>query len=66
MIVTAKMKLECVQRELGWRRKVYPRRVQDERMRQKDMDYQIMVMEHIEADYVIRAAQERALTELPL
>lgn len=66
MIVTAEMKLECVRRELGWRRKVYPRRVQDERMQRREMDYQIMVMEHIEADYIIQAAEERALTELPL
>jgi hypothetical protein len=39
--------LECAKRELKYRRRVYPRLVLDERMRQESMDHEIACMERI-------------------
>lgn len=44
-------KLKAVERELGWRRKVYPRRVAEKKMRQDDADREIAVFEAIAEDY---------------
>lgn len=54
-------KLKAVQRELGFRRRVYARRVTEGKMTQALSDEQIGVFEAIEADYVIAAGKERLL-----
>ncbi|OHC97732.1 MAG: hypothetical protein A2792_09865 [Sphingomonadales bacterium RIFCSPHIGHO2_01_FULL_65_20] len=61
MTFTAQEKLEAVRRELGFRRRVYPRRVDDGAMTQALADKQIAVFEAIEADYDAQAAKERLL-----
>jgi hypothetical protein len=43
-------KLKVVQREVDFRRYVYPRRVADGKMRQAEADYQLAVMEAILED----------------
>lgn len=39
--------IECVQRELGYRRRVYPRLVETERMKQWKADVEIACMESV-------------------
>ena len=51
MEFTAKDKLEAVTRELGYRRRVYARRVARLQMKQEQADREIAVMQAIEADY---------------
>lgn len=53
---TAQQKLEAVERELGFRRRVYARRVEE-----RIADEQIAVFEAIAADYREKAAGERLL-----
>ncbi len=48
-------KLKCVERELRFRRVVYERNVQRERMTQQQADWEIGCMEAIAADYRIKA-----------
>ena len=48
---TAKDKLRCAERELGYRRVVYPRRVGDGKMRAEEAERQIEIMEAIVEDY---------------
>jgi hypothetical protein len=61
MTFTAQEKLEAVRRELGFRRRVYPRRVDDGAMSQALADKQIGIFEAIEADYEAQAQKERLL-----
>lgn len=58
---TAQQKLEAVERELGFRRRVYARRVEERKMTQQLADQQIAVFEAIAADYREKAAGERLL-----
>jgi hypothetical protein len=44
-------KLRSVERELGYRRRVFPRRVAMDKMKQADADREIAVFEAIAADY---------------
>lgn len=61
MSFTAQQKLKAIQRELGFRHRVYARRVADKKMSQAMMDDEIAVFEAIEADYEKAAASERLL-----
>jgi len=61
MSITDEDKLAAVKRELGYRRRVYPRWIENGKMTQKLADEQIAVFEAIEADYVERAAKGRLL-----
>lgn len=61
MTFTETEKLEAVQRELKWRRKVFPRRVQDGRMAPHEASFQIAIMEAIAADYERLAARGRLI-----
>lgn len=58
---TATDKLEAVQRELRFRRRVYADRVAQGKMKPAAMAFQIGVFEAIEADYAAQAAGERLL-----
>ena len=49
---TREEKLHCIQRELGFRRRVYERKVGDGRMTQRQADKEIWLMEEIERDYL--------------
>ena len=44
-------KLVALKREVALRRRVYPKWVKDGRMKIRDAEYQIKVMEEIVADY---------------
>lgn len=61
MTFTATEKLQAVQREIGYRRRVYARRVDEGAMSQKLADDQIAIFEAIEADYAALAQKERLL-----
>lgn len=62
MTFTTDQKLEAVIREIGFRRRVYARRVRDGKMNQAQADREIAVMEDIKADYErIVATDEPAL-----
>jgi type IV secretory pathway TrbD component len=61
MIFTAKDKLEAVERELGYRRRVYVRRVMNKQMTQELADRQIAVFEAILADYVEMEKRDRLI-----
>lgn len=54
-------KLEAVKRELGYRRRVYERRVADGKMRQSKADHELGVFEAIQADYEGRAQNARLI-----
>jgi hypothetical protein len=58
---TAQQKLDAVNRELGFRRRVYGRRVAEQKMTQQLADEQIAVFEAIAADYEKAALGERLL-----
>lgn len=49
-------KLKAVERELGYRRRVFPRRVEQQKMKQTDADREIAIFEAIAADYRGRIA----------
>jgi hypothetical protein len=59
--IPASEKLRAIERELGYRRTVYPRRVMDRKMTQKQSDWQIAVMEAIRDDYEKLAKEEQLL-----
>lgn len=61
MIFTAKEKLDAAQREIRMRRRVYPRRVSEQRMTQQLADREIALMEAIAKDYEEQAAKERLI-----
>jgi hypothetical protein len=48
---TREMKLKAIEREIGYRKRVYARRVGEQKMTQKQADYEIGVFEAIAADY---------------
>ena len=56
MTITDFDKLQCVVRELGFRRRVYARRIEQGKMTQAQADREIAVMESIAKDYQ-RSAQ---------
>lgn len=58
---TFQEKLEAIQREIAYRKRVYPRLVQSGRMTQALADKQIALFEEIERDYTEMAAKERLL-----
>lgn len=60
-VYTAKQKLDAINRELGFRRTVYARRVAEKKMSQQLMDEQIGIFEAIRDDYEQQAAGERLL-----
>lgn len=56
--ITFSDKEACARRELKFRRQVYPRRVEQGKMKQADADREIEVMEAIVEDYAKAAAVE--------
>lgn len=58
---TATMKLQCIDRELRYRRRVYSDRVERGTMTGRQRDREIALMEAIRADYEALAARERLL-----
>jgi hypothetical protein len=58
---TAKQKREAIERELNYRRFVYPGRVAAGKMTQKLADLQIAIFEAIKADYAEAEKGERLL-----
>lgn len=58
---TFEQKLEAVRRELKYRRRVYPRRIENKQMTQALADEQIAIMEAIAEDMEKEAAKERLL-----
>lgn len=61
MTFTAVDKLAAVDRELRYRRSVYARRVEADRMTQAMADKQIAVFQAIRDDYAALAEKERLL-----
>jgi hypothetical protein len=54
-------KRQAIERELNYRRRVYPRLVMTHRMSQKLADEQIAVFEEIRLDYIESEKKERLL-----
>lgn len=48
---TTEQKRAAIKREIGFRRRVYARRVEEGKMTQRDMEQEIGVMQAILADY---------------
>lgn len=59
--IPAVEKLRAIEREIGYRRLVYPRRVEAKKMTQKQADWQLQVMEAIRDDYLTLAKAENLL-----
>jgi hypothetical protein len=53
MIITLEEKLKCLKRELALRKAVYPKWVEQKRMKPHAAEHEIAVMEAIVADYVL-------------
>lgn len=60
MTFTARQKMQAAQREVGYRRFVYPKRVADGKMSQSECDRGIAIMDEIAADYGKLAREEEA------
>lgn len=58
---TAEQKLTAITRELGFRRRVYARRVSEAKMTEDQMNREIQVFEAIERDYQDKVSGERLL-----
>lgn len=58
---SAEEKLKAIERELGYRRHVYARRVIEGKMSQALADAQIAVFEAIRADYLAEVSKGRLL-----
>jgi hypothetical protein len=58
---TAHQLQRCAERELGWRRKVYPNRVLTGRLSQTKAAMEIDMMRAIAEDYAALAAKEKLL-----
>jgi len=61
MTFTSKEKLECAEREVMMRRKVYPRWIEQKKMKQETADRQIAIMDAIAEDYRKQEAEGRLL-----
>ena len=61
---TARDKMRCAQREAGYRRFAYPKRVEAGNMRQRDADEQIALMDEIAADYGALAKEQEGRERL--
>jgi hypothetical protein len=59
--IPAMEKLRAIERELGFRRTVYPRRVAENKMTQKQADWQLAVMMAIRDDYIALVKQEQLI-----
>ena len=62
--ITIEDKLACVVRELKFRRRVYPRMVEQRKMQQGQADRELATMEAIAEDYRLSAALEDSEIEL--
>lgn len=49
----------CAQREVRWRRKVYPQRVYQRRMSAEKAERELAMMQRIADDYLAKAEMER-------
>jgi hypothetical protein len=58
---TAQDKLACIERELRYRLRVYPRRVAEGKMSEQQMRREISIMEAIAADLRGNAERERLI-----
>lgn len=61
MAFTAQDKLDCIQREIGKRKHVYPRLVSEGKLSQSKATREIACMEAIAADLAPMAEKERLL-----
>jgi hypothetical protein len=66
MTFTFRQKMRAAQREAGYRRFVYPKRVAAGKMRQHQADEEIAIMDEIAADYGRAAEREEKKEKLPL
>lgn len=55
---TNRQKMQCAQREVGFRRRVYERRVQEGKMDRRKADEEIALMDEIAKDYGAAAEQD--------
>jgi hypothetical protein len=61
IMFTAKQKREAIERELGYRRRVYDQRVADGKMTKELADFQIKIFEAIRDDYGEIEKRERLI-----
>jgi hypothetical protein len=61
MIVTSQQKLDCIEREIRMRERVYPRWVADKKMSQAKADEELATMRAIADDYRQSAESERLI-----
>lgn len=61
MTFTAQDKLDAVKREIGYRKHVYARRVEQGKMTQQKANHEIAVFEAIHGDHEAAASKERLL-----
>jgi hypothetical protein len=58
---TAEQKRKAVERELSFRRRVYPRFIEQQKMTQQLADEQIAIFEAIRSDYTDAETKERLI-----
>ena len=59
--MTVEEQINCVKREIGFRKRVYPSQVEKGRMTQADMNYQIECMEYVLNSLVVLQKFELSL-----
>jgi len=61
MTHTAEEKLQCIEREINMRHRVYTRWVASGRMKQADAEREISLMQSIAEDYKLMCVDERLI-----
>ena len=61
LIFTAQQKREAIERELSYRRRVYPRWIEQNRMTKRQADQQMAIFEAIREDYAKAETSERLI-----
>ena len=62
--ISDRQKLESIRREIKYRRRVYPRLVDQGKMRKRKADDEILIFKAIERDYM-RRVSDASNTEIP-
>jgi hypothetical protein len=60
-MITTEDKLNCIQRELRLRQRVYPRLINNGKMSEQQAEHELLVMQAVLQDYQAVASQELLL-----
>lgn len=58
---STEQKLKAIEREIVWRKRVYPRRIEDGKMTKQAAEFQLDIFRAIASDYRQQTERERLL-----